>query len=169
MEKVVEMERRQLSWQRGPDDLLVLQGKEAMPPVLAPHLTTSSFDHQGQRVVLGQRVMQTASDFFRGWSTNSDGDHAYIRHFRDWKGSVDVACLDAKGLSDYGELCAWTIAKAHARTGDRIAIAEHVGKAKTFASWPLEEAMGHASLNDSDYTELKESIDYRDLITSNYF
>ena len=152
-----------------PDDLLVLQGKEAMPSVLAPHLTTSSFDHQGQRVVLGQRVMQTASDFFLGWSTNPDGDHAYIRHFRDWKGSVDVACLDAKGLSDYGELCAWTIAKAHARTGDRIAIAEHVGKPKTFAAWLLEEAMLHASLNDIDYTILKESIDSRDLVTSNFF
>ena len=87
------------------DDLLVLQGKEAMPSVLAPHLTTSSVDHQGQRVVLGQRVMQTASDFFLGGSKNPDGDHSYIRHFRYWKGSVDVACLDAKGLSDYGELC----------------------------------------------------------------
>jgi hypothetical protein len=137
--------------------------------VLAPQLTTSSFDHQGQRVVLGQRVMQTASDFFLGWATNPDGDHAYIRHFRDWKGSVDVACLDAKGLSDYGELCAWTIAKAHARTGYRIAIAEHVGKPKTFAAWLLEEAMLHASLNDIDYTILKESIDSRDLVTSNFF
>jgi hypothetical protein len=56
--------------------------------------------------------MQTASNFFLGWSTNPDGDHSYIRYFRDWKGSVDVARLNAKGLSDYGELCAWTIAKA---------------------------------------------------------
>lgn len=152
-----------------PDDLLVLQGKEAMPSVLAPHLSTSSVDHQGQRVVLGQRVMQTASDFFLGWSTNPDGDQSYIRHFRDWKGSVDVAWLDAKGLSDYGELCAWTIAKAHARTGDRIAIAEHVGKPKTFAVWLLEEAMLHTSLNDIDYTILKESIDSRDLVASNFF
>jgi len=152
-----------------PDDLLVLQGKEAMPSMLEPHLTTSSFDHQGQRVVLGQRVMQTASDFFLGWSTNPDGDHAYIRHFRDWKGSVDVSCLDTKGLSDYGKLCAWTVAKAHARTGDRIAIAEHVGKPKAFAAWLLEEAMLHASLNENDYTILKDSIDSCDLVTSDFF
>lgn len=152
-----------------PDDLLVLQGKEAMPSVLAPHLSTSSVDHQGQRVVLGQRVMQTASDFFLGWSTNPDGDQSYIRHFRDWKGSVDVAWLDAKGLSDYGELCAWTIAKAHARTGDRIAIAEHVGKPKPFATLLLEEAMFHASLNEIDYINLKEAIDTGDLAMSDSF
>ena len=152
-----------------PDDLLVLQGKEAMPSVLAPHLTTSSVDHQGQRVVLGQRVMQTASDFFLGGSKNPDGDHSYIRHFRDWKGSVDVACLDAKGLSDYGELCAWTIAKAHTRTGNRIAIAEHAGKPKKFAARLLEEAMLHASFNDVDFSILKDAINSGDLAMSNSF
>ena len=141
-----------------PDDFLILQGKEAMPSVLARYLNGSSPDHQGQRVVQGQRLMQTASDFFLGWASNPDGEHTYIRHFRDWKGSVDVSALDSDGLSDYAQLCAWTIAKAHARTGDRMAIAEHIGKPKRFSQLILEEAVQHAQLNAIDYSRLIEAM-----------
>jgi hypothetical protein len=102
--------------------------------------------------------MQTASDFFLGWASNPDGEHTYIRHFRDWKGSVDVSALDSDGLSDYAQLCAWTIAKAHARTGDRMAIAEHIGKPKRFSQLILEEAVQHAQLNAIDYSRLIEAM-----------
>jgi hypothetical protein len=102
--------------------------------------------------------MQTASDFFLGWASNPHGEHTYIRHFRDWKGSVDVSCLDSNGLSDYAQLCAWTIAKAHARTGNRAAIASHIGKPKTFAQLMLDESNRHAQLNAVDYSRLLEAI-----------
>jgi uncharacterized protein (DUF2252 family) len=141
-----------------PDDLLILQGKEAMPSVLSRYLDQPSPEHQGQRVVQGQRLMQTASDFFLGWASNPNGDHTYIRHFRDWKGSVDVSCLDRNGLSDYAELCAWTLAKAHARSGDRVAISAHIGKAKRFAQNILDEASEHARLTAIDYSRLIEAM-----------
>jgi hypothetical protein len=129
-----------------------------MPSVLARYLNQPSPDHQGQRVVQGQRLMQTASDFFLGWASNPNGEHAYIRHFRDWKGSVDISCLDSNGLSDYAQLCAWTIAKAHARTGDRVVISAHIGKPKRFAQLMLEEANKHAQLNAIDYSRLLEAM-----------
>jgi len=141
-----------------PEDLLILQGKEAMPSVLARYLDLPSPEHQGQRVVQGQRLMQTASDFFLGWASNPNGEHAYIRHFRDWKGSVDVSCLDSYGLSDYAQLCAWTIAKAHARTGNRIAISAHIGKPKRFSQFILEQASRFAQLNAFDYARLLEAM-----------
>jgi hypothetical protein len=102
--------------------------------------------------------MQTASDFFLGWASNPNGEHTYIRHFRDWKGSVDVSCLDSSGLSDYAQLCAWTIAKAHARTGDRVAISAHIGKPKRFAQLILEQANKHAQFNAIDYSRLLEAM-----------
>lgn len=152
-----------------PDDLLILQGKEASQSVLGRFLDYPCPDHQGQRVVQGQRLMQTASDFFLGWATNPDGDHAYIRHFRDWKGSVDVSVLNARGLSDYGELCAWTLAKAHARTGDRVAIAQHIGHRKMFAALMLDQSMKHAAFNDDDYTKLVESMARGEIASSDIY
>ena len=102
--------------------------------------------------------MQTASDFFLGWASSPNGEHTYIRHFRDWKGSVDVSCLDRNGLIEYAQLCAWTIAKSHARTGDRVAIAAHVGKPKRFSQLILDEAVRHAQLNANDYSRLLEAM-----------
>lgn len=141
-----------------PDDILVLQGKQAEPSVLAPYVTLPAPDHQGQRVVEGQRLLQTASDSFLGWGSNPAGDHIYIRHFRDWKGSVDVAQLDADGLKDYGKLCGWTLAKAHARGGDRRAIAAHIDDPKQFAQGVLEQAMGHADLAEADHAAFVDAI-----------
>lgn len=141
-----------------PDDILVLQGKQAEPSVLAPYVTLPAPDHQGQRVVEGQRLLQTASDSFLGWGSNPAGDHIYIRHFRDWKGSVDVAQLDADGLKDYGNLCGWTLAKAHARGGDRRAIAAHIDDPKHFAQGVLEQAMRHADLAEADHAAFVDAI-----------
>jgi uncharacterized protein (DUF2252 family) len=140
-----------------PDDILVLQGKQAEPSVLAPYVTLPAPEHQGQRVVEGQRLLQTASDAFLGWTTNPAGDHVYVRHFRDWKASVDVAQLDAEGLKDYGRLCGWTLAKAHARGGDRRAMATQIDDPKRFAQGVLEQAMQHADLAEADHASFVEA------------
>lgn len=142
-----------------PDDILVLQGKQAERSVLAPYVNLPAPEHQGQRVVEGQRLLQTASDAFLGWATNPAGDHIYIRHFRDWKGSVDVAQLDADGLKDYGKLCGWTLAKAHARSGDRRAISGYIGEPKLFASAVLEQAVAHANQSEADHAQLVAAIE----------
>ena len=141
-----------------PDDVLVLQTKQATLSVLAPYLQAETPTHQGQRVVEGQRLMQTASDGFLGWSTNPSGDHLYVRHFRDWKGSVDVSQLDDDGLCDYGRLCGWTLAKAHARSGDRRAIAAHIDEPKRFAREMHELALEHAALTEQDHACLLRGI-----------
>lgn len=141
-----------------PDDVLVLQSKEAVPSVLAPYVDAVVPEHQGERVVQGQRLMQTASDAFLGWTTTPEGHHLYWRHFRNWKGSVDVTCLDHDGLADYGRLCAWTLAKAHARSGNRQAIAAHIRDPKLFASTLLEQALAHADQAEADHRCMVEAI-----------
>jgi hypothetical protein len=141
-----------------PDDILVLQGKQAEPSVLAPYLDQQVAGHQGKRVVQGQRLMQTASDPFLGWSSNPNGEDIYFRQFRDWKASVEVNALDADGLKDYGRLCGWTLAKAHARSGDRQAIASHIHAPKLFARSLYEQALEHAAFAEADYRQLLEAI-----------
>jgi len=141
-----------------PNDVLVVQGKQAEPSVLAPYLDIPAPQHQGQRVVEGQRLLQTASDSFLGWGTNPHGQHIYFRHFRDWKGAVEVAKLDGDGLKDYGRLCGWTLAKAHARSGDRRAIAAHIREPKLFARQVLERAIEHADLAEQDHGRLLTAI-----------
>jgi len=142
-----------------PDDVLVLQSKQAQPSVLAPYIDQPVPEHQGERVVQGQRLMQTASDAFLGWTTTPEGNHFYWRHFRNWKGSVDVSQLDAQGLQDYGKLCAWTLAKAHARSGDRRAISTWMGEPKGFAAALLERALVHAHQTELDHKALVDAID----------
>jgi hypothetical protein len=151
--------------QRG-EEVLVLQSKEAQPSVLAPYVNLPSPEHQGQRVVQGQRLMQTASDPFLGWTSSPAGDHYYWRQFRDWKLSVDVSLLDAEGLTDYGRLCAWTLAKAHARSGDREAICAAMGSSKAFAATVLEKAVGYADQALLDYQSLLTRIASGEIVTS---
>ena len=141
-----------------PDDVLVLQAKQAEPSVLAPYVAAEAPTHEGQRVVQGQQVMQTASDPFLGWGTNPRGDHLYVRHFRDWKASVDIAQLDREGLKDYGRLCGWTLAKAHARSGNRHALTAHIGNPKAFAQVVLEQALAHAEQTERDHAALVQGI-----------
>jgi hypothetical protein len=152
-----------------PDDVLVLQGKQAEPSVLAPYVDLEAPSHQGERVVQGQRLLQTASDAFLGWATNPQGQHLYFRHFRNWKGSVDVACLDRNGLADYGRLCGWTLAKAHARSGDRCAIAARIAEPKLFARRVLEQAITHADVAEQDHRRLLAAIAAGTVLTSELF
>jgi uncharacterized protein (DUF2252 family) len=152
-----------------PDEVLLLQSKQAENSVLAPYLNSAAPAHQGERVVQGQRLMQTASDAFLGWTTSPSGDHFYWRTLRDWKGSVDVSCLDATALKDYGKLCAWTLAKAHARSGNRRAIADYLDKGKAFAATVLEQAITHADQAEHDHRQLLSAIAAGSLEASDVF
>jgi hypothetical protein len=102
--------------------------------------------------------MQTSSDAFLTWFTNATGYHMYVRQLRDWKGSIEVGCLNAEALSDYARLCGWTLAKAHARSGDRRAIAARIQNSKAFAKEVLKQALNHAELAENDHAELQKAI-----------
>lgn len=140
------------------DDVLVLQSKQAQRSVLADHATSPSQEHQGQRVVEGQRLMQTVSDPFLGWTTNAHHEHIYWRHFRDWKGAVQLQQLDAHGLDLYGRLCAITLAKAHARSGDRGAITDGMAEGRRFDEAIAAFAVAYADQSASDDQRLHAAI-----------
>ena len=142
-----------------PDELLVLQSKQAEPSVLAPYIEAPDVpEHQGERVVQGQRLMQTASDIFLGWAINMDGQHFYRRHFRDWKGAVDVTCLDMEALAEYAKLCAITLAKAHARSGNRRGLAAYLERQTGFIDTMQEQALLHADQAEQDHSRLVASM-----------
>jgi len=126
---------------------LFLQVKEAEESVLAPYLTASRYEHQGHRVVNGQRLTQASSDIFLGWATGPEGRFFYVRQLRDMKGSAVVADLDKGLLHRYGELCGQVLARAHARSGDRVAIAAYLGNGDSF-----DEAMGRWAVAYADQT-----------------
>ena len=142
-----------------PDDVLVLQGKQVEPSVLAPYVSAQAPQHEGERVVQGQRLMQTYSDVFLGWTTNPQGQHLYIRQFRDWKASVEISELDDDGLKDYGKLCGWTLAKAHARSGDRQAIAAFIEDPQRFSRVIEAQALQHADQVARDHQCFVQAIE----------
>src|SRR6185295_11577820 len=121
---------------RDDTDPLFLQFKEAQASVLEPFLGKSRYAQHGQRVVEGQRMMQAAADIMLGWEriATIDGQTKdfYIRQLWDAKGSAEVELMDASGLEAYGQICGWTLARAHARSGDSVAIANYVGKSDAF-------------------------------------
>ena len=143
-------------------DPLFLQAKEAGPAVLETYLGRSEYDNAGQRVVVGQRLMQTVSDIFLGWIRVSGFDGRrrdfYLRQLRDWKGSAEVETLLPAGMKAYGELCGWTLARAHARSGDRIAIAAYLGSGASFDVAVAEFARRYADRNTDDHGALVSAI-----------
>lgn len=145
---------------RDGDDPLLLQIKEATRSVLEPHLGRSRFPHAGHRVVAGQRLMQAASDIFLGWMTgpNPPGRHFYWRQLRDMKGSVDAAALRPAGLEVYAEACGWALARGHARSGRRIAIASYLGVGDKFDQSIATFAMAYADQNEKDYAQVQKAI-----------
>jgi uncharacterized protein (DUF2252 family) len=146
---------------RDADDPLLLQIKEAAPSVHAEFLGRSRHANQGQRVVAGQRLMQQASDIFLGWQRTAGIDGVerdfYVRQLRDWKGSMEVEELRVDGLRIYGELCAWCLARAHARSGDRIAIAGYLGSSAAFETALADYAAACADVNEGDHRQLAEA------------
>jgi uncharacterized protein (DUF2252 family) len=141
---------------------LFLQAKEAGPSVLEPFVGASEYDNGGQRVVVGQRLMQAVSDIFLGWvrSPGIDGKPRdfYVRQLRDWKGSAEIETMVPEGMLAYGELCGWTLARAHARSGDRVAIAAYLGNGSVFDVAVREFAEAYAEQNERDHRSLVEAV-----------
>jgi uncharacterized protein (DUF2252 family) len=134
--------------QRG--EPLFLQVKEAQASVLEPYVGRSHFKNNGERVVHGQRIMQTASDIFLGW-TEIEGTDYYVRQLRDMKMSVSLTTISPIDLTQYAQLCGWTLARAHARSGDPLAIAQYMGKSTTFERSVARFAQTYADVAAADY------------------
>ena len=143
-------------------DPLLLQAKEAQESVLAQFVGKSHYANEGERVVAGQHLMQASSDIFLGWDTVDGLDGVrrdfYIRQLRDWKGSADVDNMIPEGMAAYGRLCGWTLARAHARSGDRIAIAAYLGSSKAFDHAIGSFAETYADQNEKDYQAMEAAI-----------
>jgi uncharacterized protein (DUF2252 family) len=140
------------------EDPLFLQIKEAERSVLEVHTVPCEYENQGERVVVGQRMMQAASDVFLGWTTGPSGHHFYVRQLRDMKGSARVEHFDAPMLSLYGALCAWTLARAHARSSGAVRIANYIGTDGEFAEAIAEDGVAYARQNQIDYERFLEAI-----------
>ncbi|MGZ4507023.1 MAG: DUF2252 domain-containing protein [Blastococcus sp.] len=147
---------------RDNDDPLFLQVKEAQSSVLEPFLGPSAHPNHGQRVVVGQRLMQAATDIFLGWQriTGFDGvarDY-YVRQFHDWKGSADVDTMQLPGATLYSRICGATLGRAHARWGDRVAIAAYLGKGPAFDRAIAEFARAYADQNERDHAAFAAAV-----------
>ena len=147
---------------RDHNDPLFLQIKEAQASVLEPFLRPSTYPHHGQRVVAGQRLMQAATDIFLGWQRIKGLDGVtrdyYVRQFQDWKGSADTDTMLVPGAALYSRMCAATLARAHARWGDRIAIAFYLGKGDAFDRAIADFSDRYADQNERDYAAFAEAV-----------
>jgi len=143
-------------------DPLFLQAKEAQPSVLAPFVGRSQFTNQGQRVVAGQRLMQAASDIFLGWERVQGVDGIqrdfYVRQLRDWKASANIDRMIPEGMEAYARVCAWTLSRAHARSGDRVAIAAYLGRSDVFDRAIADFAETYADQNERDFATFQAAI-----------
>ncbi len=143
---------------RDENDPLILQAKEATASVMEPYLPASGHQNHGQRVVVGQQLMQATSDIFLGWTRAPAGRDFYLRQLWDMKGSVDTTTLKPLGLGFYGELCGWSLARAHARTGDAVAIAAYLGTSDTFDGAIADFAETYADVNARDHAAYRKAI-----------
>jgi uncharacterized protein (DUF2252 family) len=147
---------------RGGQDPLVLQMKEAQASVLEPYLGASAFDNHGERVVRGQRLSQAAIDVFLGWQRSPGLDGLdrdfYIRQLWDWKASIDLSTMDESGLHAYTRACGWSMARAHARSGDRVAIAAYLGAGPKFDRAIAQFSTAYAEQNELDYQRLADAV-----------
>ncbi len=147
---------------RDDQDPLFLQAKEAQESVLERFVGRSKYNNHGQRVVAGQRLMQASSDIFLGWErvTGFDGRTRdfYVRQLRDWKGSADVDTMSASVMTAYARVCGSTLARAHARSGDRIAIASYLGNTDVFDRAIADFAVAYADQNERDHQALVDAV-----------
>ncbi|MFZ2113793.1 MAG: DUF2252 domain-containing protein [Solirubrobacteraceae bacterium] len=143
-------------------DPLVLQAKEAQASVLEPYLGASEFKNHGERVVQGQRISHAASDTFLGWqrSQGLDGQEHdfYVRQLWDWKASADLSTMNEWGLHAYTRACGWSLARAHARSGDRLAIAAYLGAGTKFDRAIADFSTAYADQNELDYQRLADAV-----------
>jgi uncharacterized protein (DUF2252 family) len=147
---------------RDEQDPLVLQAKEAQASVLEPFAGASQYENHGQRVVEGQRLMQASGDILLGWLPATGIDDVtrdfYVRQLWDGKLSIEIETMTHPMLRAYGALCAWTLARAHARTGDRIAIASYLGAGGVFDQALVDFSEAYADQNERDYDELVQAV-----------
>ena len=149
---------------RDEKDPLFLQFKEAQSSVLEDFTAKSEFGNHGERVVAGQHLMQASSDIFLGWvhvESGFDGQPRdyYGRQLKDWKGSFETAGALPEGMGLYGRVCGWTLARAHARSGDRIAIASYLGGSDVFDRAIADFSVAYADQNERDYHALKKAVE----------
>ena len=141
---------------------LFLQAKEAQPSVLAEYAGRSQHNNQGERVVAGQHLQQAQSDIFLGWTrvTGPDGVDRdfYVRQLRDWKFSMPIEQMVPAGMTIYARLCGWTLARAHARSGDRIALAAYLGRSDKFDQAIADFAETYADQNEDDYAAFQAAV-----------
>jgi len=143
-------------------DPLVLQAKEAQASVLEPYLGASEFESHGERVVRGQRISHAASDIFLSWTRSMALDGMvrdfYVRQLWDWKASMDLSTMSESGLHAYTRACGWSLARAHARSGDRLAIAAYLGTGPAFDKAITRFSAVYADQNELDHQRLAEAV-----------
>jgi uncharacterized protein (DUF2252 family) len=144
-------------------DPLFLQLKEAQTSVLEAYAGKSAYRNCGERVVAGQRVMQASSDIFLGWTRVTSGLDGrerdfYGRQLKDWKGSAVIETMVPRGLAIYAQMCGWTLARGHARSGDRVAIAAYLGSGDAFDRAICDYAVAYADQNERDYKALADAV-----------
>jgi uncharacterized protein (DUF2252 family) len=141
---------------------LFLQAKEAQPSVLAAYCGRSQYTNQGERVVTGQHLMQAQSDIFLGWTRSRGPDEVdrdfYMRQLRDWKFSAPIEAMIPEGMTFYARLCGWTLARAHARSGDRVALAAYLGGSAKFGQAIAGFAETYADQNERDYAAFQAAV-----------
>jgi len=142
----------------GYNEPLFLQIKEALPSVLEPYVGKSSYENHGQRVVIGQHLMQAASDIFLGWTSSTSGRDYYLRQLRDLKTSIEIDGMAGDDLIGYSALCGWALARAHARSGDRILISGYLGQKNIFDEAITSFAVAYANQTEQDYEKLLTAV-----------
>jgi uncharacterized protein (DUF2252 family) len=138
-------------------DPLFLQLKQAEPSVLEPFSGPSGYDNPAERIVRGQRLMQAAGDIFLGWQHADAAGDFYVRQLRDWKGSADIQRMNPSAMRAHGRMCGWTLARAHSRSGDRVAIAGYLGSGEAFDEAIATFAEAYADQNERDYRALADA------------
>ena len=139
-------------------DPLFLQIKEARRSVLEPFTRKSIYANHGERVVVGQRLMQAASDIFLGWTHGDRGRHFYVRQLRDMKISPAIEVMQPQNLVNYAALCGWALARAHARSGDAAMLSGYIGKSNAFADAVADFAEAYADQNERDHAALVAAV-----------
>jgi uncharacterized protein (DUF2252 family) len=142
----------------GPHDPLLLQFKEARASVLEPYAGKSRYPNHGERVVTGQRMLQSASDVFLGWTSDGEGDDFYIRQLRDMRMKIDIEGMSKQDWLEYVTLCGWVLARAHARTGDPASLAGYLGKAQAFEEAIATFAASYADQAERDHSSFLKAL-----------
>jgi uncharacterized protein (DUF2252 family) len=144
------------------EGVLLLQGKQAEASALAGYAGDSEYANQGERVVTGQHLMQATSDIFLGWlrakPTGGRDEDYYLRQLRDWKLSAEIEQMTPRSMEVYARLCGWTLARAHARSGDRIAISAYLGRSTRFDNAIADFAEFYADQNERDHAALAAAV-----------